>query len=154
MLQHIHVPHFHDTPRGCTATLRSKGGILTDRRLASSHVQNSLLSSKWLPLVLRAARTALFPDNALAPARIPPTSSEVIRIKRDCAIAIVDAIPEAVRGRFFATNDTEAMADDIEESLDLLGDSYINKHLIICAVDLIAVRLFPELADEEPRDAD
>lgn len=93
----------------------------------------------------------MFPNNALAPARIPPTKSEVACIKRECAVAIVDAIPEAVRGRFFATNDEDRMADDVEDSLDLLADPYINKHLIICAVDLIAVRLFPELngADAE-----
>lgn len=89
----------------------------------------------------------MFPGNSLAPARIPATEEEVIRIKRDCAVAIVDAIPEVVRSRFFATGDAKRMVDDVEESLELLGDAHINKHLIICAVDLIAVRLFPELTD-------
>lgn len=91
----------------------------------------------------------MFPNNALAPARIPPTESETLRIKRDCAYTIVDAIPEIVRTRFFATDDVEQMADDVERSLDLLGNVYINKHLVISAVDLLAVRLFPELVVDE-----
>lgn len=123
-----------------------------DSRLASSHVHGNLLSSRWLPIVLRAARTAIFPGNSLAPARIEPSPSETLRIKHECAVTIVDAVPEAVRGRFFATGDTDRMEGDIEESLDLLADSYINKHLIVRAVDLIAVRLFPELSDDGPDD--
>lgn len=42
------------------------------------------------------------------------------------------------------------MVEDIlETSLELLNDGYINKHLIIGIVDLVAVRLFPELAGGE-----
>lgn len=100
-----------------------------------------------LPGILQAARSALFPDNALAPARIPPSSDEVHSIRRGCAEAIVSAIPSAARSTFFATDDVEAMIGDVEGELDLLGDQYVNKHLIIEIVELLVVRLFPELAD-------
>ena len=39
------------------------------------------------------------------------------------------------------------MRDAVEaDVLDLLADSYINKHLVVSAIDLIAVRVFPGLA--------
>ena len=66
-----------------------------------------------------------------------------------CAETIVKAIPEAVRVRFFATRDAEAMRRDVEGTLDLFADGYINKHLIIGAVELVVVRLFPELGEED-----
>ena len=40
------------------------------------------------------------------------------------------------------------MRQDVERTLDLFDDSYINKHLIISAVELVVVRLFPELGDD------
>lgn len=112
----------------------------------SSTIQQKLLNPNWLPPALHAARSALFPDNALAPTRIPPTSDEARQMRRECAEAIVDAVPTALRRRFFATEAKALMVDDVESELDLLGDSYVNKHLIMSAVELIAVRLFPELA--------
>lgn len=108
--------------------------------------QRLLTAQHWLPTVLQAVRSALFPDNVLAPARVPPTSDEVVQIKRECAQAIVEAMPDVVSSRFFATTDEDLMREDVEvELLDLLADVYVNKHLVVSAVDLIAVRLFPEL---------
>ncbi|KAI5369655.1 putative Phox-associated domain-containing protein [Septoria linicola] len=116
-------------------------------RLLSSNVRTRLLSANWIPSALQAARSALFPENVLAPARVPPKDHEVLVIKRECAMAIIDAVPGIVRDRFFATNDVDLMIEDVECELDLLGDSYLNKHLIVRVVELIVARLFPELAD-------
>lgn len=44
------------------------------------------------------------------------------------------------------------MRSDVESELDLLCHAYLNKHLVVRAVELIVARLFPELAscsDEE-----
>lgn len=98
--------------------------------------------------MLRALRSTLFPANALAPARVPPTAEEVLEIKHECARVVVEAVPAPLRTRFFATHDLEAMKTDVEGILDLFGDSYINKHLVVSAVDLLVVRLFPELGGE------
>lgn len=68
-------------------------------------------------------------------------------IKRECAMAIIDAVPRILRDRFFATNDVDLMIEDVGCELDLLGDSHLNKHLIVRVVELIVARLFPELAD-------
>lgn len=39
------------------------------------------------------------------------------------------------------------MQENVERTLDLFSDPYINKHLIVSAVELFVVRLFPELGD-------
>jgi hypothetical protein len=81
----------------------------------------------------------------LGPTRVPPTAEETDRIKRECAAAIVDALPSFVRNRFFATADEDVMRADVAADLDLLGDPHINKHLIVSAIELLVMRLFPEL---------
>lgn len=57
-------------------------------------------------------------------------------------------MPPVVRERFFATTDVEAMRRDVEGTLELFADQYVNKHLIMGAVELLVVRLFPELSEE------
>jgi len=115
-------------------------------RLMSAQVHEKLLNPALLPPLLQAIRSAVFPDNAMAPPRVPPTSDEIIETKRGCARAIVEAIPDMVRTRYFGTRDTELMKKDVEDTLELFCDGYINKHLIVAALDLVVVRLFPELA--------
>ena len=114
----------------------------------ASKINARLSRPDLLPSVLQAIRGALFPDNALAAARVPPTSAETIEIKRECAKTIVNTIPMVIRNRFFGTKDQDLMRQDVEITLDLFADVYINRHLLISAVDLIVVRLFPELAND------
>lgn len=57
----------------------------------------------------------------------------------------MDNIPEFVRGRLFATQDPVSAAAQIEEMLDVVGDTYLNKHLVFAIVDLVFLRLFPEM---------
>nr|OQO20758.1 hypothetical protein B0A51_11107 [Rachicladosporium sp. CCFEE 5018] len=116
-------------------------------RLLSHTFHTRLLDPALLPPALQNIRLALFPNNALAPARAPPTPGEVLAIKAECARVIVEAIPEFVRSRFFATNDVSLMHRDIEESLEMFGDEYVNKHLIISIIELVAARLFPEISE-------
>jgi len=111
-------------------------------------MHEKLLNPALLPPLLQAIRSATFPDNALAPPRVPPTSDEVVQIKRECAKAIVRAVPQAVRACYFATEDEERIVEDVDATLALFGDQYINKHLVIAIVELVVVRLFPELAEE------
>jgi hypothetical protein len=113
----------------------------------ASQIHERLSRPDLLPSVLQAIRSALFPNNALAAARVPPTAAETAILKRDCADAILNIIPIAIRYRFFATKDHDLMRQDVEDNLDLFADAYINKHLIISAVELIVARLFPELTE-------
>ncbi|KAK6438506.1 hypothetical protein LTR95_005290 [Oleoguttula sp. CCFEE 5521] len=116
-------------------------------RLLSHTFHTRFLDPALLPPALQSLRLALLPSNALAPARAPPTPGEVLAIKAECARVIVEAIPEFVRSRFFATNDVSLMHRDVEESLEMVGDEYMNKHLIISIIELVAVRLFPEMSE-------
>ncbi|SMR42419.1 unnamed protein product [Zymoseptoria tritici ST99CH_1E4] len=122
-------------------------------RLLSHHFSTRLYSaSTWLPHLLQATRTALFPNNALAPARIPPSSpEEVARIRSDCAAAIVDAIPPGIWQRLLATKEVDRARKEVEgeDLLGLLEDGFVNRHLVVSVVDLLVVRLFPELIEEE-----
>jgi len=113
-------------------------------RLLSEQLRRKLDTTMLLQL-LRSIRSAAFPDNALAPGRVPPTIDEIAIIKHDCAKAIIDAMPEVVRRSYFATKDRGLMEKDVERTLDLFGSSYINKHLIVGILELIVVRVFPEL---------
>lgn len=117
-------------------------------RLISFEIGRWLSRPDLLPRILLAIRGAVFPDYALAPTRQTPTSAEVAVIKRDCADAIIDAIPRPVRIRYFATEDSDLMRQDVERKLDLFADPFLNKHLIISAVELLVVRLFPELGED------
>ena len=114
-------------------------------RLLSDQIRRKLDTTMLLQL-LRSIRSAAFPDNALAPGRVPPTLEEVAVIKQDCTKAIIEAMPEIVRRSYFATKERDLMQKDVERTLDLFGSAYINKHLIVGALELIIVRLFPELA--------
>jgi hypothetical protein len=42
----------------------------------------------------------------------------------------------------------ERRAKEVEEVLNTFGDSYCNKHLLYGVVELIIVRLIPELAEK------
>lgn len=133
-----------------------------------------------LPSILRVLRAALFPNNAPAPARPVPSPDERSRIKRRCADAVLAAVPEPVAARLLGGDDDSMYDDDdssngsrgggggpgdsssnrnrkqqkqieaLERLLDLLADSYLNKHLVYAIVERLALRLLPELGDAPP----
>jgi len=48
----------------------------------------------------------------------------------------------------FAGAGEEEVHRRVEDMLDAFGDAYLNKHLIVGIVDLVIVKLFPELAEQ------
>ncbi|KAK0938017.1 hypothetical protein LTR29_010465 [Friedmanniomyces endolithicus] len=116
-------------------------------RMMSAHIHERLLCPAHLPPILQAIRSAVFPGNVLGPARQPPSHAETIEIKRECARAIVDVVPHTARTLYFATQDTALMQADVESTLDLFADAYLNKNLMVAALELLVVRLFPETAE-------
>jgi hypothetical protein len=48
---------------------------------------------------------------------------------------------------FHATREKGERQRQVEELLDCLGDSYLNKHLVFGIVELIVVRLVPEVGE-------
>ena len=121
--------------------------ILRLCRLLSNAIQTHVLDPSLLPLLLRTARAALFPNNAPAPPRQIPSESEQLLIRRRCAEAILSLVPVRIQGVYFGPGKERRVAE-VEELLNIFDDSYCNKHLLYGAVELILVRLMPELAEK------
>ena len=127
-------------------------------RLIHAHVTLRVLNPAILPQALRSIRAALFPNNMPGPARIPPTAEETIQIKRKCAETMLAAVPQPIRKIYFGSSgqeegkgedtDRHRQISEVEEILDVFGDSYLNSHLLYAVVDLIVVRLVPEMAEK------
>lgn len=83
-----------------------------------------MLNPALLPPALQAIRRAIFPDDALGPARVPPSDDEVVAIRRECARVIVEVVPPYVRAKYFATGD------------DLPIESAVVDHLPVCGKDI------------------
>jgi len=90
----------------------------------------------------------MFPNNSLGPGRVPPTSEEAMELRQKCAAAIVAALPPIVVKQVFAKRGEGEVQKQVEEMLDTFGDAYLNKHLVVAIVDLVVVRLFPELIEQ------
>lgn len=103
-----------------------------------------ILSSAHIPRLLKIIRVTLFPNNAPGPQRKIPDVDEVAAIKRRCAETIVDVVPKPVIARYFGDNSVE----EVEDMLGVLGDAYLNKHLIYNMVELLLVRVLPEMGEQ------
>jgi hypothetical protein len=121
--------------------------ILRSSRLLSDAIQTHILHPSLLPPLLRTARAALFPNNAPAPPRQIPSASEQVLIRRRCAEAILSLVPLPIQDVYFGPG-AERRVEEVEELLNIFDDSYCNKHLLYGAVELILVRLMPELAEK------
>jgi len=106
-----------------------------------------VLEPALLPTLLRTARAALFPNNAPAPPRIVPTASEQLLIRQRCARGILTLIPTRIQDVYFGAG-IDRRVREVEQVLDVFGDSYCNKHLLYGVVELIIVRLIPEMAEK------
>ncbi|APA10502.1 hypothetical protein sscle_06g052720 [Sclerotinia sclerotiorum 1980 UF-70] len=136
-------------------------------KLLSYQIHTHILDPTLLAPLLCTVRQTLFPNNTLAPARIPPTPAETIEIRRRCAQAILGLIPISVRDIYFGraplhSSDTnidfeaktaelskeERHIREVEDVLNVFSDVYCNKHLLYGIVEIIITRLIPELGEK------
>lgn len=108
-----------------------------------------------LPPLLLNLRIALFPGNAQGPPALePPSSEERLQIRRRCAEAILSLVPPLVSRVYFNVDADKEGEDEmlrqVEDILDVFGDVYCNKHLVYNILELIIVRLVPELGESTP----
>lgn len=108
-----------------------------------------------LPPLLLNLRIALFPGNAQGPPALePPSSEERLQIRRRCAEAILSLVPPLVSRVFFNVDADKEGEDEmlrqVEDILDVFGDVYCNKHLVYNILELVVVRLVPELGESTP----
>jgi hypothetical protein len=116
-------------------------------RLLSHTIHTRILNPAFLPVVLRTLRATLFPNNALGPPRQIPSDEEAQAIKYRCAATLLNLVPPKVAAAFLATSEREKQIRQIEDTLSSLDDTYLNKHLILQIIELIVLRLFPELGE-------
>ncbi|KAE8451216.1 hypothetical protein EG329_004380 [Mollisiaceae sp. DMI_Dod_QoI] len=115
--------------------------------ILSHAIQTHVLDPALLPLLLRVGRAAVFPNNALAPPRIIPSSTEQLLIRRRCAETILSLIPVKVQDVYFGAS-IERRVKEVEEALNVFDDAYCNKHFLYGFVELIIVRLMPEITEK------
>ncbi|KAF2875544.1 PXA domain-containing protein [Massariosphaeria phaeospora] len=116
-------------------------------RFLSHTMRMRVLDPAFIPILLRTVRTGLFPNNNLVPPRQSPSDEEVRKIKRRCATALLDLLPASMAAAFFATENPLEKLRRVEQLLDCLDDAYLNKHLVFQIVELIVLRLVPELGE-------
>lgn len=116
-------------------------------RLLSHAIHKHVLDPALLPSLLRSVRAALFPNNTLAPPRNIPSAADQLLIRRRCADTILSLIPAKAQDIYFGPG-LERRLKEVEEVLDLFSDAYCNKHLMYGIVELVIIRLVPELAEK------
>ncbi|PHH75625.1 hypothetical protein CDD83_4382 [Cordyceps sp. RAO-2017] len=116
--------------------------------LLSHHIQAALSPSR-LPAALRALRGLVFPHNAPGPSSLSPPSSEaeLAALGGRAARALLGLVPKRLRRLYLGAGDEEQGAE-LERLVAVLGDAYCNKHLAYALLELLLVRLMPELADK------
>lgn len=121
-------------------------------RFLSHIIHARILNPALLPVVLRTVRATLFPNNGMGPPRQIPTEDETKEIKSRCAASLLGLLPPKVAVAFFASDSKVAQHQQVEEMLECLEDTYLNKHLIFQILELIILRLAPELESQGVRD--
>jgi hypothetical protein len=108
------------------------------------------LSPSLLPTIIFNLRASLFPNNTLGLPGQPPPSPAEARIK--AASAVLSLLPPFVARTFFASPDPEEWLAEVEDILDCFGNKAMNKHLIYGIIELVLIRLIPELGEKTPRE--
>ncbi|POS85531.1 hypothetical protein EPUL_004923, partial [Erysiphe pulchra] len=115
-------------------------------KILSYIIHTHILTPTTLPTLLRNARSALFPNNLAAGLSKKPTEAECVAIRRRCAVSILELIPTGVRNVYFGLEWEDMVREVEEEVLCIFEDKFCNKHLLYGLVELILVRLMPELS--------
>ncbi|TQV99970.1 hypothetical protein V2A60_005384 [Cordyceps javanica] len=121
-----------------------------------SHYIQQMFSVSHLPGVLRTLRGVLFPNNAPGQSTLAPPSSddEFAALRKRAASALLDLLPTSVarvylgRKTGLSTAQDSDTVDSMEGLLMVLNDEYCNKHLMYSVLELILVRLMPELNEK------
>ncbi|KAL8726360.1 MAG: hypothetical protein Q9166_006767 [cf. Caloplaca sp. 2 TL-2023] len=131
----------------CPLVLLRVGAVdgLLDQYL--HHLLLTHLNPSLIPPVLSTIRTTLFPRNALPPpVPDPPSPEQQIEIKRDCAEALSSLLSDILHRA--AGLSQEELIREVECELDVWNDAYLNKHLAYQILELVVVRVLPEMGEK------
>ncbi|KAI4177063.1 MAG: hypothetical protein LQ343_000544 [Gyalolechia ehrenbergii] len=129
-----------------TRSRLEKFGLLSERgddtRPATDGRRSAFSEVFW-----RFLQTNLFPHNALPPpSPDPPTAEQQMEIRRRCAEALSALFPDILHRA--AGLSREDVVKEVESDLDVWGDAYMNKHLSYQILDLVIVRVLPEMGEK------
>lgn len=120
-------------------------GSLVDS-LLSDLFKTHLASPELLAKILASSRAALFPNGSMGPPRPYPTQGEQVAIREAAVQALLQRIPTLIKRYYFGANEHE-WREPIERHLDGLGSMEVNRHLIYQILELVVVRLVPEMGE-------
>ncbi|KAI4237440.1 MAG: hypothetical protein L6R40_005932 [Gallowayella cf. fulva] len=111
------------------------------------HLLTTDLTPSLIPPLLSTIRTTLFPRNALPPPTPdPPSPEEQAEIRRNCAEALCSLFPDVLnRAAGLFRGD---LVREVGLELDVWGDAYLNKHLAYQILELVVVRILPEMGEK------
>lgn len=122
-------------------------GSLIDSFL-SDLFRSHVTSQELLIRILALARTALFPNGAMGPPKPYPTPAEQAAMRDAAREAILGRIPRVVKVHYFGDDETE-WKRAVDGMLDILGEKEVNKHMVYQVLELVVVRLVPEIGEVE-----
>ena len=86
----------------------------------------------------------------MGPPKPYPTAVEQAAIREAAMQALLDKIPVVVKRHYFGTEQRE-WRSVVNGYLDILEEREVNKHLVYQILELVVVRLVPELEEVEVR---
>jgi len=67
-------------------------------------------------------------------------------------VKLLSVFPPRAASAYFATESRTQQLEQVETLLGCLDDAYLNKHVIFQIVELVVVRLMPELGERGVRE--
>lgn len=107
--------------------------------------------------MLRLTRQTLFPGSCIPSSSTPvPSEVQIRQIRDQCAINLSSLIPRHVQDSIWKSQNKQTEGDDemsamnaeIAHELDIWSDAYLNKHVAYSILELLLVRVMPELGEE------
>jgi hypothetical protein len=139
-------------PKFKHALLLANARLFRPRLLAHS-IHSRLFNPAHIPTILRSLRRTFFPANTFPRhAKPAPDAAAAIASKQRCAAAVLGLIPVPLRKLYLGQTELDGQLAAVESWLDVLGDEYLNRHLVFALLELFVVRLVPEVAERGPKE--
>ena len=120
-------------------------------RYVSAQLYESVFHEELVLVALDTLRDIVWPNGVLMGPRTEPSAEEQAEIQRETESILVDTVSQPLRSLIFGASRTTQL-DTAHDLLDNFEDAKCNKHLVFQLLDLITVKILPELADLTPRE--
>ena len=117
----------------------------------SAQLYESVFHEELVLVALDTLRDIVWPKGVLMGPRTEPSAEEQAEIQRETERILVDTVPQPLRSLIFGAS-RKLQLDTAHDLLDTFDNAKCNKHLVFQLLDLITVKILPELADLTPRE--